>query len=190
MPPTNDPFAKYREASESMDGTVRDYEDDLGINIMELAEECLEQSQRYGYYAKELAYARRRRDRANERVKTIRSEKVREAKAGTTWAGKSPTGQMVEAYYRTNEEYVAAKEDAVEREFEVHLMEAAVYAFAQRRDSLEYLVRLGLGEWYAGPPDIVDLSDWQPKKIRRAAAAQKERKKIRKPKKKMQRGGS
>jgi hypothetical protein len=156
------------------------YKDELWIDQNALDEEWLQQSNLYMKYAELHARAIRRRDRAWEKTKVVRSELIKEAKSGQVEElGAKPTDPTVEAYYRSHKRHIDAKDDQIEAEFEVNIYSAAVFAFQQRKVALENLVRLGMGDYFAMPRVPRDISGFDPKKDRRNQRSQKEREKMR-----------
>lgn len=151
------------------------YEADLTIDPAALDEEWLEQPSLYGFYARELAHARRRRDRAHEKVKVVRSELILNAHKGKTTLGSKPTGPMVEAYYRNHKKHREAKDDLDEATFEVNIYEAAVFAFNQRKEALANLVRLHMAEYFHVEGLPKDLTDWKTRKDKAGETARKQR---------------
>ena len=133
---------------------------DLRIDESALDIEWLNQPRIFMRYAMAAAEAERVAKRAKEKVKTIRSELIREvAKSPQETTGKAkPTAQDTEAYYRVHEDYIEAKEELTEAEFENSLLWNAVSAFHQRKLCLENLVRLNGQQYFAGPSVPRDLA--------------------------------
>lgn len=157
----------------------REYHEDLSIDPGKLDEEWLEQAHLYMHYAGQLAHAKMALHRAKENVKTTRSKLILEAKSEAAPAGKNPTAQVVEAYYRTHEDYMNAKAEEIEAEFDVNVLEAGVFAMHQRKTALENEVRLCMGEYFAGPVEPRDLSDWSPRKAKQIETAKTQRQRMR-----------
>jgi len=132
-----------------------DYEADLEINPHFLDAEWLDQSRRYMKYAKALAHANKAKAQAEERVKTLRSELVNEAKG--TEAGKNAA--TLEAFYRTDEDYKEAKRAFIDASLNADLINGAVFAFQMRKVALENMVRMALSEYYSEPNAPRDIAD-------------------------------
>lgn len=128
--------------------------DDLRIDKDSLDEEWLMQSilnHKYGLF---LAEAKQKWNRAKEKTKTIKSELILEAnKGGKDLIGTSATVASVDAWVRTQPEYKDAKEDEIECEFKVNILESAVFSFQQRKAALENEVQLWRGSYYGEPKD-------------------------------------
>jgi hypothetical protein len=132
-----------------------DYEKDLAIDPHMLDEEWLLQPVLAYEYGKELAYAKRVRDKAAENVKIVRSNLVKDASKNLD----KPTVANVESYYRTHNDHLQAKDELIEAEFTVNVLQAAVDAISwDRRASLENEVKLYLGQYFAGPKEPRDIA--------------------------------
>lgn len=118
------------------------YEKDLEINKFKLDEECEKQPLLYMKYAKAAAEAKEEFDLAWENEKVIKAQLIKEAKG---------TAQEKEAYYRTHKEHIKAKEEKIEAEKNWNIINAAVFAFSQRKTALENLVKLWAGEYFSEP---------------------------------------
>ena len=131
----------------------RDYAEDLRINEAQLDVEWLEQPIKFMEYSRLSAEADAAVRKAEEKIKTIRSElSLAVSGNGQELIGKAkPTAGDVEAYYRTNAEYIAAKEEHAALMFEAEMLKNAVFAFHQRKSALENLTRLHGQNYFAGP---------------------------------------
>jgi hypothetical protein len=132
-----------------------DYDADMEIDPRFLDAEWLDQGRRYMKYVKASSMANRRKALAEERVKTLRSELVNEAKG--TEAGKNAS--TLEAYYRTNDDYIAAKKAFIDASLVSDLLSGAVFGFQMRKAQLENLLRMTLSEYYSAPNVPNDLPD-------------------------------
>lgn len=137
------------------------YEEDLHINEDALDVEWLDQPKKFMRYAELSAKANERLRKAEEKVKTIRSELALEVtEKGQELIGKAkPTAGDIEAYYRTHLDYIAAKEAVSDIMFEAEMLANAVSAFQQRKTALENLTRLHGQSYFSGPTEPRDLSE-------------------------------
>ncbi len=126
------------------------YEQDLAIDIHDLAREWLYQPLLFMKYSEELAKARKRLAFQEEKIKVIRSELIKEA-SNKSEGGKS--ADLREAYYRTHPKHKEAKEKEIELAYEVNILESAVFAFNQRKVALENDVKLLIAQYFAGPKE-------------------------------------
>lgn len=128
------------------------YADNLKIDINALEEEWLNQPRLYAKYSKIKAEAKADMDRAAEKVKTVRSELILEArKGGKDLLGFNPTDSSIEAWYRTQKKWLNAREEYIDAEYEYNILDGAVFAFSQRKYALENLVSLWIGNYYSSP---------------------------------------
>ncbi|KKN56722.1 hypothetical protein LCGC14_0569510 [marine sediment metagenome] len=126
-----------------------DYQKDLAIDLDRLEEECLEHPQLYMKYVIALAEIKKLKAKVWERLKIRRSQLAKEAKDhGATNA------TLVEAYYRDHEDHIALKEELIEAEYQVDIIQGIVDDFGyQRKAMLEHEVSLWIGQWFAGPKE-------------------------------------
>lgn len=123
------------------------FEEDLKINKHRLDREFINHplmQMRYGTLA---AQASAEAKRAEERVKVIRSEIIIEILA----KGDKPTGQVLEALYRTDKRHIKAKEEYVKVTETDELLQNAISAMRARRSSLENLAQLQAAGYYSSP---------------------------------------
>lgn len=122
-----------------------DYELDTAIDKNHLDKELQFQPSLFMKYAKLQKKAKKVFDLQWEKVKTIRSKIIKEIKEENPKA----TAQLVEAEYRTNEEYIEEKKAAIEAEYSYNILDAATLSLHQRKASLQDLVKLYLNEYWA-----------------------------------------
>lgn len=157
-----------------------EYEKDLRIDPDNLDLEWLDQPTRFRKYSEMLADADMEVKRAHEKLKTVRSELVLEVNNSPELAGvKKATAPVVEAYYRTHEDYVGAKEAWMGAEHEADLLRVAVFAFNQRKAALENLVRLNGQDYFAAPSAPKELGD-KMRELSEASGKKSARDKVRK----------
>lgn len=142
-------MAKKRKTEEE----ELDLEAELGIDEYNLDRECLEQPTKFARFAKLAAWADRKAKRKDEKVKTVRSELIKEATENPEReiGKKSPNAQDIEAYYRRQERYKDAKQELINAQHEASLYAYIVSAFHQRRSMLENMVKLHGQNYYAAP---------------------------------------
>jgi len=131
-----------------------DYKDDVNINPDELDIEWLKQATLYAKYSKLAPDANDRVRRLEQKVKVIRSQLILEAsEKGEEILGKGvkPTGQPIEAYYRTHEKHIEAKKELFEAMTEAEMINNALFALQQKKTALENLTRLVLSGYFSTP---------------------------------------
>ncbi len=130
------------------------YSKDMSIDENALDLEWLNQPELEAKYIKKCSELRKERDWAWEEVKTVRSELIRDANEdpdGTCHKAK-PNANDIEAYYRTHQDYKDAKEELIEAEDALKVLEDMKDSIHfTRTKALENLVRLHSEEYFAGP---------------------------------------
>ena len=124
----------------------------IAIDPDRLEEECAVHPSLYWKFAREAAQAKREANRLREKSKAVRSDLILRIRKNPAEFGlDKPTEAMVEATYRTNSEYQTVEAEVAQAEYEENILQAAVYAFNQRKDMLSEEVRLYVSNWFAGP---------------------------------------
>jgi hypothetical protein len=161
------------------------YKDDISIDPESLDLEWLRHSNKFMKYSKLKAEAKRDLDKAKEKKKTIRSQLILEArKGGENLIGCKPTDSSVEAWYRTQDEYIEAIEELADAEYEFNILEGAVFAFQNRKTALENLVKLMLAGYFAAPKEPKDVNrDWKKDSLDKVSEKQTEKIKTKRRKK-------
>lgn len=140
-----------------------DYIKDMEIDEEGLDVEWLNQPELARKYGKHLVDLRLVMEKADEKVKTIRSElilKANELDAMKVFSKKKPTMADIEAYYRTQPEYIEAKEDYLKAKEEYEYAEVVTNEVRfTRKNALEQLVLLYNGNYFAGPAVPRNLSE-------------------------------
>jgi len=142
------------------------YEEDVKIDHSQLDIEWLEQTSLAMRYGEEFADAKRDVSDAIEKVKIIKAKLVRRAnKKPDKCLGKGikATAPVVEAYYRSHADHMAAKEDLIEKEHTLTIIEIAKNEISfTRKTALENLVKLYNSQYFAGPEMPRELdSEWE-----------------------------
>ena len=138
-----------------------DYESDMTIDDSSLDVECLEQGNLALKYGRIYAEAKRDVEYAEEKLKIIRSELIREANEDPEGCcGKEkPNAGDIEAYYRNHEDHKAAKKELIDLTFELTMTEHAKNEVCfTRKAMLEALITLHGQQYFAGPKMPRDLS--------------------------------
>lgn len=134
-----------------------DYENDMYIDEEALDIEWLEQAALALKYGRYWAKCQQELIRCEEHIKLVRAELIKKAHTDAEKIfdlpdGKTPTGPMVEAYYRNHKRHKEAKEDWMEAQFEANVAEVAKFEISRtRKAALENLVRLHGQNYFAGP---------------------------------------
>lgn len=130
------------------------YKEDMKIDPDALDVEWLKQPDLEMKYIELCANARKELRYAEEEVKTVRSELINEAnESPKECCGKEkPNAADIEAYYRSNDRYKAAKQQFVEAQEAAQILEDMKNAIHfTRTKALENLVTLQSQNYFAGP---------------------------------------
>jgi len=145
-----------------------DFDQDMQIDEDALDLELLNHSDLERKYIEECSEAFKEMKYAQENVKTIRSELIRKANDNPDKCCKKPKPNAadIEAFYRVNEDYQEAKEEAIEAEDRyLVLRDMKDDIHFTRTKALEGLVKLHSEEYFAGPRVPRQLSkerkNWQ-----------------------------
>ena len=145
-----------------------DYELDIEIDEDFLDIECLEQPGLALKYGKHWARCQRKLTQAEEKIKVIRAELIKQANDNPNkylGRGVKPTGANVEAYYRMHPKHIKAKDEWVQAQYECNVAAAAKSEFSfARKTSLELLVQLHGQNYFAGPRVPHNLSEEREKR--------------------------
>ena len=150
-----------------------DYERDMQIDPDALDVEWLGQAGLALRYGRHVCELQRQVAQLRERVKTVRSELIRQANdAPEECCNKTrPNAADIEAYYRTQERYKQAVEEAQEAEYELAYAEVAKNEICYtRKAALENLVVLHGQQYFAGPKIPRNISkEWERRQREKAA---------------------
>ena len=131
-----------------------DYEKDIKIDENFLELEWLDQALLAMKYGKYYAECRKILTLTEEKIKVVRAELIQEANNDPVKCCKKekPTVIDIEAYYRTEERHIKAKNEWVEAQYELDMAEIAKNEISfTRKAALENLVQLHGQQYFAGP---------------------------------------
>ncbi len=131
------------------------YEKDLEIDPDAIDVAWIDQSMLLYRYKSLLADARKKRAELSEKIKIVRSQLIKEKKE----EDKKVTGVMIEAYYRDHPKHKKVKQELINSEYEVDLLDAAVWAIQHKKTALENLVRLLGMDYFSSPSDPRNLAE-------------------------------
>lgn len=137
------------------------YEEDLDIDPSALDVECITQPNTFMKWGKASARANAIAKRADENVKTIRSQlilKCHQDPEGTLGEGVKMSDPKAEAFYRAQPSYREAVEEKIKAEYRAEILTNAVFAFHQRKAMLEGLSNLHQQHYCSGPSQPRDLA--------------------------------
>jgi hypothetical protein len=130
------------------------YKDDVKIDPTSLELEWMDQAELAVTYGKEWSTLKKKVALLDEEIKVVRSELVREAWEFPEKCLKQSkaTAQTVEAYYRNDKKHKRLKQEWIEAQEELDLVEVAKNEIAfTRKSALENLVKLYVSDYFAGP---------------------------------------
>lgn len=125
-----------------------DFENDVAIDLDDLHTEWKNHAEIRYKYAKEISYLDKVAKKSREKVKVIRSKLTKEAKENG--AGNA---QLQEAYYRTHEDHIKAKEEQIDAEYELSMAWNALNGFDDRKIALENEVKLWTRNYFSSPTE-------------------------------------
>jgi hypothetical protein len=130
-----------------------DYEKDVNIDLNNLDKEWLELPFLLAEYGERCASAKRKMLKAEEKVKTIRSEIILDVARNPDILGPNvkATAPNVEAYYRDHPDHQEAKEDLINATHNHEVIQSAVFALQAKKQGLENLVKLHGMDYFSEP---------------------------------------
>lgn len=141
------------------------YEKDMRIDASALDVEWLDQAPLAMKYGRNFAEYKRDLTNAQERIKVVRSELIKEANEDPVGCcdKEKPNSNDIEAYYRNHNRHKEIKKEIVELQYELDMAEIAKNEISfTRKIALENLVRLHGQQYFAGPSVPRDLSkEWE-----------------------------
>jgi hypothetical protein len=161
-----------------------DFDKDTKVDPNKLHEECFNYARMSWKYGEAVTEAKRDKDYAHEKVKVIRSRLIRDARSDpeSCGLGKSPKNDEIEAYYRTHQDHIDAKDEFIEAEYRHSILSVGANAIQfSKSTSIEGAIRLWEREYFTveGLPAEVPESwvGWREKE--RAKTSQKQRDRMR-----------
>ena len=128
--------------------------DELEVNFDQLDVEWGKQNSIIDKYLKASAYCEKLVRKADEKIKFLRSTlilKVTKDPEGCLGKGQKAVGATIEAYYRTDEDYIAAKDDWIELQYICDLINGQKSKAYGRKSILEEATKLSLAGWFSAP---------------------------------------
>jgi len=160
------------------------FDEDTKVDPNNLHEECFNYARMAYHYGKALADAVERRDKKHEQVKIKRSELILKARSDpeSCGLGASPKNDQIESYYRTDKEHVRLKEELIEAEHKVSVLQSGVNSIQfSKSTGLDLAVQLWKGDYFSveGIPQEVPV-EWEAWRAgKREKASTKQRRQMR-----------
>lgn len=136
--------------------------DELEVDFSQLDVEWGRQGALLDKYLKACAYCSKLTKKAHERLKFIRSELVLDVTKdpeGCLGPKMKATNPNVEAYYRTDKGYIAAKDEWIEAEYIQDLVEGQKSKAYNRKVVLQEAAKLSMLGWFSSPLEPRSLED-------------------------------
>ncbi len=127
---------------------------ELEVDFAQLDVEWGKQNSVLDKYLKASAYCEKLVRKAEEKIKFLRSTLVLEVSKdpdGCLGKGQKATGTTIEAYYRTDTEYLKAKEEWIEAQYICDLVNGQKSKAYNRKTILEEATKLSLAGWFSAP---------------------------------------
>ena len=147
------------------------YEKDVSIDDSALDVEWLEQASLTFKYCQLEADARKALDEAKSQLDIVEAELDKEIRNNPE-AFDLPkiTESAIKSAILVNENYINAKDEYSQAQYELNMAQAAVRSIYAKKDALENLVRLHGQQYFAGPSVPRDLSkEWESKQKQTSA---------------------
>jgi hypothetical protein len=142
-----------------------DFENDVRIDPDSLDTEWLNQPSLMMKYNTYQARVNRALEQAKEKLKVIQAELDRAIRKDPAAFGvEKVTEGSIQSAIVLSPKYADVRDEVIEANYEAEMAKAAVISVAQKKDSLEGLVRLHGQQYFAGPSIPRDLSkEWEAK---------------------------
>lgn len=155
-----------------------DFDKDSMVDPNRLHEECFNYARMAWKYGEALADAKEDRDLTHEKVKIQRSELILKARSDpeSCGLGKAPKNDQIEAYYRTNKEYIRLKEALIKAEHKVNVLQSGNNSIQfSKSTGLDLAVQLWKGEYFSveGLPRDIPL-EWKARRLDKTEKAAEE----------------
>lgn len=134
-----------------MENEKLNFEEDLSIDFYNLHNEWARQAGLMAKYSKFAARHKEEMDKAEELIKTTRSEIIKRVRERNPKA----TAQAIEADYRDDREHREAKQSFIDAEYNYNMAQAAVSSIHQKKYALENLVKLLGMDYFSIPKEDV-----------------------------------
>lgn len=166
---------------------ILNYEEDVRIDEQALELEWQDQAELAVRYGKEFSQMKKKVSELDEKVKVTRSELIRKAWDNPQKHLGQPKGavQTVEAFYRSHKKHKEAKQNLIDAEEELSLVEIAYKEISYTRKlALENMVKLFASDYFAGPTVPRDLTKVRQERDKTRENANAGMKKMKRKKKK------
>jgi hypothetical protein len=121
----------------------------LDIDPNELDKECLIQPKRYYHYAKMLEKARKRQEHLKAAFKLIIAKCGDDIRKDAQQKKQKLTEASITNTLILRKDYQQAEKDVIEATYQAGVLEAAVKSLYQKKDCIEYLIRLHGQNYYS-----------------------------------------
>jgi hypothetical protein len=139
--------------------SANEYMKDLAIDPHALEEEWMRQPALFQKYTDLLVRAQQERDKAKERLDVVKSKLDLDIRNDHEAFGlKKITEGAITACILTNSIYKDAQKRLNEATYKVGLLNGAIRGLEHKKKSLENLVSLWLGSYFAGPQEPKELA--------------------------------
>jgi hypothetical protein len=127
---------------------IRDMEDELKINEHALDDELKRHPELRNDIGRELALAKSRRDQAELRIKQLEAEVARDYRDAAKKEEEKVTEGEIKAHVTLDKEVIAAKQEHINLDRDVNLLQALYDAYKDRGYSIARLCDLWLANYY------------------------------------------
>jgi len=123
------------------------FKKDLKIDLNNLHNEWKNHANLRYKYASEVSHLDRVTKKINEAVAVVKAKLIKQCKTENP----KITVQQIEAFCCENNDYIEAKNEQIDAEYELNMIKNALRAFDDRKSALENEVKLWIGNYFASP---------------------------------------
>ena len=124
-----------------------DFENDLNINLNDLHTEWKNHANLRYKYASEVSYLDKCVKKANEGIAVIKAKIIKQCKIDNM----KSTVQQIDAFCSAHPDYLEAKNERIDIEYNLNMIKNALRAFDDRKTALENEVKLWTGNYFSTP---------------------------------------
>jgi hypothetical protein len=123
------------------------FKNDLEIDLNNLHDEWRTHAQTRYKYACETSYLDKVVKKTNEGLAVIKAKLIKECKEKNA----KITVQQIDAFCVEHPDYIEAREEQIDAEYELNMIKNALRAFDDRKSALENEVKLWISDYFSSP---------------------------------------
>jgi hypothetical protein len=139
-----------------------DYNKDIKIDETLLDLECTDQPELMMRYSQHCAQMEKEKDEAKEDMEFTKADLDRDIRSNPEkYKLEKITDKVAESTVLLQDRYIKASEKYIQAKYEWMVAKGAVEAISARKDMLEALIKLYLGQYFAGPKVPHNLTEFR-----------------------------